>query len=81
MPRYSGELAPSWTPSYEGVDMEFDPESESRYKDFLALDPGDWYEEAVAGPETKRFKEELLPIIKPQKSILFSQIWLFLAPQ
>lgn len=53
LPRYPGDLS---APLPEG--------GERALSDFLALDPGDWYQKAVADPAMKEFKEELLPIIR-----------------
>ena len=62
--RFLAENVGKGLPKYEGDLYEpLDPYTESKYSDFMKLDPGDWFEEAVGGPETKRFKEELLPEI------------------
>lgn len=47
-------------PQYEG---EKPWESEA-YKSFADLDPGEWFQGAVADPAMKEFKEELLPEIR-----------------
>jgi len=53
LPRYEGKL-------YEGLD----PLAENRYSEFMGLDAGAWFDEYVGDPETKRFKEEMLPEIR-----------------
>lgn len=53
LPRYTGAL-------YE----PFDADAYSRYKEFLSMDPGKWFDKAVAEPETARFKSELLPELR-----------------
>jgi len=65
MARFLGEGIGRGLPKYEGEMYEpLDPYTKSRYSEFMKLDPGEWFEEAVGGPETKRFKEELLPEIR-----------------
>lgn len=36
----------------------------SSYSEFLSMKPSEWFEEAIATPEMKRFKEEMLPEIR-----------------
>ena len=52
LPRYEGKLTEPLENIYTG------------YQEFLSKDPGEWFDEAIAGPETKRFKEEYLPILR-----------------
>lgn len=53
LPKYSEELT---TP--------LDPGAVSSFKDFLALDAGEFFQEKVAAPATRRFKEDLLPVVR-----------------
>ena len=53
LPRYEGRM-------YEPLSEEY----ESRYKSFLGVDPGEWYDKAVADPTIREFKEEFLPEIR-----------------
>ncbi len=53
LPRFPGQLS---APLPEG--------GERALSDFLALDAGEFFDKAVAEPETKRFKEEFLPVIR-----------------
>ena len=53
LPRYEGELSPSMSP-----DMQ------SRYSEFMNIDAGQWFDKAVGDPETRRFKEDLLPEVQ-----------------
>lgn len=52
LPRYEGQM-------YEPLDKD----TMNRYSEFMGLDAGSWFDKAVGDPETKRFKEELLPEI------------------
>jgi len=49
LPRYPGQLS-----------EEFDPQAHNRYKEFLSLDAGAWFDKAVGDPEMKRFKEDII---------------------
>lgn len=53
LPKYGGELY-----------SEIDPQAESRYKEFMSLDAPTFFEEKVAQPAIRRFREDLLPDIK-----------------
>lgn len=52
LPRYEGDLSTG-----------LDPMASNRYSEFMGLDAGSWFDKAVGDPETKRFREELLPEI------------------
>lgn len=53
LPRYTeGPL------TYEMGGME-----ESRYTEFMSMDPGEWFKKAIGDPATKEFKEEMMPLI------------------
>ena len=43
---------------------DFDDREMSPYRDFLALDAGEWYDKAVANPAMKKYKEDVLPEIR-----------------
>lgn len=52
-------------PSYTGKLYEdFDEGTYNNYKNFLSLSPEEWFNKAVAEPETARFKSELLPELR-----------------
>lgn len=53
LPRYTGDLQ-----------APLDDATMSRYSEFMGLSASDLFEEAIGGPETRRFKEELLPEIR-----------------
>lgn len=52
-------------PKFDGpLTADLDPQSQSRYQEFISLDAPTFFEEKVAGPATKRFKEDFLPELR-----------------
>jgi len=45
-------------------EYETDPNYTNRYNEFMAMNPGEYFDKNIAAPEIKRYKENLLPVIR-----------------
>lgn len=50
-------------PAY-GKPLSTELEGESKFKDFLNIDPGEFFDKEIAQPSTQRFMEDMLPVIR-----------------
>ena len=60
MAKYLGGEIGKGLPRYEGPGIA---DIAGGAREFLAMDPGDWYKGAIADPAIAEFKEELFPLI------------------
>ena len=52
-------------PAYGGaLSADLDPNAVNRFNEFLSLDSGEFFQEKVAAPATKRFKEDFFPVLQ-----------------